>query len=185
MSTHEGNPLPSRAAADPQGFSIRADSVPKDAKPRAGGGEIPSLDGLRAVSIVLVLIGHAFPGKTWFGPHGFALRAIFLHSDLGVRVFFVISGFLITGLLLNERSSFGAISLRLFYIRRALRLLPAFFLYVGSVGLLSILGVIPVPAWFWLYVWTYTVTSFQVYGCWAISGHCPWKSSFTCCGRWL
>jgi peptidoglycan/LPS O-acetylase OafA/YrhL len=134
---------------------ILADSPPK---PAAGGGKIPSLDGLRAVSIILVLIGHAVPIGTWFnGPHSFALRAAFLHSDLGVRAFFVISGYLITGLLLNERSKSGTISLRLFYIRRALRILPAFFLYVGVVALLNILGVIQVPAWSWVYALTYTV----------------------------
>jgi len=138
-----------------QSEPVLVDSPPKRA---ADGGKIPSLDGLRGVSIILVLIGHAVPAGTWFtGPHAFALRAIFLHSDLGVRAFFVISGYLITDLLLNERSRSGTISLRLFYARRALRILPAFFLYVGAIALLDILGVVPVPNRSWLYALTYTV----------------------------
>ncbi len=129
-------------------------SMPANAgEPTVRIADIPSLDGLRAISIVLVLIGHALST----GPHSFGFRALFLHAELGVRVFFVISGFLITSLLLKERSQPGGISLRLFYIRRALRILPAFCLFIGCVALLSIFGVTPVPAWLWLYVLTYTV----------------------------
>ena len=108
---------------------------------------IPSLDGLRALSIALVMTSHSIPGT-----HSFWFRLIFLHADLGVRVFFVISGFLITSLLLQERS----ISLRLFYIRRTLRILPAFLLFVGTVAVLNALGVIFVPPGNWVYVLTYT-----------------------------
>ena len=82
---------------------------------------------------------------------------MFEHADLGVRVFFVISGFLITTLLLKEQAQSGSISLGLFYIRRAFRILPAFFLFIGCVALLSVFGVTPVPAYSWLYVLTYTV----------------------------
>jgi len=145
-------------------------------------GRHPSLDGLRAISIALVLAGHAIK----VGPHSFAFSALCLHADLGVRTFFIISGFLITTLLLSERSQSGSISLRSFYIRRALRILPAFFLFVGCVALLSIFGVTPVPSWFWLYVLTYTVDFAPLaFGCLVISGHCRSRSSFTCCGRWL
>ena len=116
-------------------------------------GDIPSLNGLRAISMVLVLTGHSIP----FGPYySFSFRALFLHSDLGVRIFFVISGFLITTLLLNEQTQSGSISLGLFYLRRAFRILPAFFLFIGCVALLSFYRVAPVPASSWLYVLTYT-----------------------------
>jgi peptidoglycan/LPS O-acetylase OafA/YrhL len=125
---------------------------------------IPSLDGLRALSIALVLVGHTIPS----GNHSFGFRALFLHADLGVRVFFVISGFLITRLLLHERAQSGTVSLRLFYIRRALRILPAFFLFVGSVALLNTLGVIPVARGFWLYVLTYTV-NYSPMNVWGLS----------------
>ena len=135
-------------------FPHTAESVLKDiGEPSVERADIPSLDGLRAISIVLVLAGHAIP----YAPRSFVFRALFLHADLGVRVFFVISGFLITSLLLNERTQSGSISLGLFYMRRALRILPAFFLFVGCVALLSIFGFTPVPAVVWLYVLTYTV----------------------------
>jgi peptidoglycan/LPS O-acetylase OafA/YrhL len=127
--------------------------------------DIPSLDGLRAISIVLVLAAHAICA----GQHSFWFRALFLHAALGVRVFFVISGFLITGLLLKERDQSDSISLRLFYIRRALRILPAFFLFVGCVALLSISGITFVPSGLWFYVFTYTV-NYSPFGVWVL-GH--------------
>ncbi|MBA8816868.1 peptidoglycan/LPS O-acetylase OafA/YrhL [Microbacterium halimionae] len=71
------------------------------------------LDGLRAVAVILVVLYHLFPG--WIFQSGF----------IGVDVFFVISGFLITSLLLRERVSTGKIALFSFWRRRARRLLPA------------------------------------------------------------
>ncbi|MEU2611988.1 acyltransferase family protein [Micromonospora sp. NPDC007271] len=70
------------------------------------------IEGLRALAVVLVLVGHA---GSQFLPGGF----------VGVDVFFVISGFLITGLLVDELDRTGRISLAGFYARRAKRLLPA------------------------------------------------------------
>lgn len=79
---------------------------------------IPSLDGLRAISISLVVVGH------W--------AELRYHSDvagafanLGVRIFFIISGYLITTLLLKEHEKTATIRLREFYVRRAYRILPA------------------------------------------------------------
>ena len=117
----------------------------------SGQGRLPSLDGLRAVSIILVLASHSIQGS-----HGFTFRLLFLHADLGVRIFFVISGFLITSLLLRERTETGGVSLRLFFVRRTLRILPAFCLFVGCVAVLNACGVISVPAGNWVYVLTYT-----------------------------
>ncbi|SBS73487.1 acyltransferase family protein [uncultured Microbacterium sp.] len=71
------------------------------------------LDGLRAVAVLLVVIYHLFPA--WLLRSGF----------IGVDVFFVISGFLITSLLLREREQTGRIALGSFWIRRARRLMPA------------------------------------------------------------
>jgi peptidoglycan/LPS O-acetylase OafA/YrhL len=79
---------------------------------------IPSLDGLRAVSILLVIAGH------WITTHHGPAYS-FAYANLGVRIFFVISGFLITTLLLHEEERAGAVSLRGFYIRRAYRIFPA------------------------------------------------------------
>ncbi|MHA7653454.1 DUF459 domain-containing protein [Mycobacterium sp. ML4] len=85
---------------------------------RAG---IPALDGLRAVAVSLVLVGHGgIPGVGG----GF----------VGVDIFFVLSGFLITSLLLDELGRSGRIDLTGFWIRRARRLLPALVLMVLSVG---------------------------------------------------
>ncbi|MGA0357795.1 MAG: acyltransferase family protein, partial [Ilumatobacteraceae bacterium] len=75
---------------------------------------LPGLDGLRAIAVIAVMIYHADPG--WL-PGGF----------LGVEVFFVISGYLITLLLMAERERDGRIHLGAFWMRRARRLLPALF----------------------------------------------------------
>ena len=80
---------------------------------------IPSLDGLRAISILMVLYGHAV-GTAGFPVHHTSLGL----AEFGVRVFFIISGFLITKLLLNELESTGRISLKGFYRRRVLRIFP-------------------------------------------------------------
>ncbi|WP_295582934.1 acyltransferase [uncultured Lamprocystis sp.] len=79
-----------------------------------------SLDGLRAVSILAVIWHHSarhfFPGVTIAG-----------HGNLGVNLFFVISGFLITTLLLREQERTGTISIRKFMMRRALRIFPLYY----------------------------------------------------------
>jgi len=84
---------------------------------RPGGGRIEGLDGLRAIAIVAVLIYHLRPESL---PGGF----------LGVDVFFVVSGFLITTLLVRELGNRGRIDLPRFWIRRVRRLLPALALVV-------------------------------------------------------
>lgn len=79
---------------------------------------IQGLDGLRGLSIALVLVAHA--GFGHLVPGGF-----------GVTIFFFISGFIITSLLLKEFSEANSISLREFYIRRAFRILPVLFVYLA------------------------------------------------------
>ena len=74
----------------------------------------PGLDGLRALSVLGVILFHA--GYSWI-PGGF----------LGVEVFFVVSGYLITSLLVEEWRTTGDVNLRRFWTRRARRLLPALF----------------------------------------------------------
>ncbi len=86
---------------------------------------MPGLDGLRAFAVTGVLLYHAT--LNWI-PGGF----------LGVDVFFVISGYLITSLLLAEFRNQGGIGLGQFYLRRARRLLPALFLLLGVVGLFAV-----------------------------------------------
>jgi peptidoglycan/LPS O-acetylase OafA/YrhL len=96
---------------------------------------IPSLDGLRAISIALVLVSHLA------GTGGFPISAATMNpwalGSLGVTVFFVISGFLITGLLLEELRRTGTIRLSRFYFRRTLRIFPPYFAFLGALALAS------------------------------------------------
>ncbi|KGN31854.1 acyltransferase [Knoellia sinensis KCTC 19936] len=92
--------------------------------PARPGGRLPGLDGLRAAAILAVLAFHLDP--RWL-PGGF----------LGVDVFFVISGFLITTLLVREHQRTGRVDLRGFWTRRARRLLPALLVLVPSVILIA------------------------------------------------
>ena len=107
-----------------------------NAQAREGGRDharIPSLDGLRALSISFVLLAHGTFGLVGPGP-------IAQMAHFGVRVFFVISGYLITSLLLEEEKKTGTISLRTFYLRRTLRIFPPFYVFVGFVALGAALG---------------------------------------------
>jgi peptidoglycan/LPS O-acetylase OafA/YrhL len=87
---------------------------------------LPSLDGIRAVAVFLVVFYH-------LGVRG-------IGAGMGVLIFFVLSGFLITWLLLKEEERFGRISLKLFYARRTLRIFPAFYVYWFLVIGLSIIA---------------------------------------------
>ncbi len=114
---------------------------------------LPSLDGLRAISITLVLVGHM--SGTRGGPR--VDLGIGDYSHLGVVVFFVISGFLITRLMMRERAKNGQVSLKRFYARRTLRLFPASYAYIAVVCLLALVGVVHLHARdIWCAV-TYTV----------------------------
>ena len=117
------------------------------------GQRIPSLDGLRAVSISLVLLAHLS------GTAGFVHFPELVQKGMGlfgVRVFFVISAFPITSLLLQEESRTGTVSLRLFYLRRTLRIFPPFYAYVGVVALVAALGWIELREFDLLSAVTYT-----------------------------
>ena len=124
---------------------------------------IPSLDGIRALSVLAVIVYHA--NKLWL-PGGF----------LGVEVFFVISGYLITLLLLAESEANGTVSLKQVWVRRARRLLPALWVVVLGVVVFAaifqrdILGTLRgdvVAAlfygfnWFQIWVGTSYFTSFE------------------------
>ena len=98
----------------------RSDSLPTRRLPKPMGYQ-PGLDGLRAISVIAVILYHA--GFGWM-PGGF----------LGVEVFFVVSGYLITSLLIEEREKSGGVRLRQFWLRRARRLLPALFAVLITVG---------------------------------------------------
>jgi peptidoglycan/LPS O-acetylase OafA/YrhL len=96
-------------------------------------GYRPQLDGLRAFAVLCTVIHHWVPSVFWW-------RTWFPFGVAGVRLFFVLSGFLITAILLDQRRAIEAgnqspgLSLRHFFVRRVLRLVPAFYLvlFVGS-----------------------------------------------------
>ena len=109
---------------------------------------LPALDGLRAVAVAVVVAYHA----------GFPIP-----GDLGVSLFFVLSGFLITWLLLVEFQRTGTISFRQFYIRRTFRIFPAYYGFlVVSFLADSVLG----DRWSLTLIWsalTYTVNYYNAF----------------------
>jgi len=133
---------------------------------------IPSLDGLRAISISLVIAGH-------FAGEGFAPSFLKPYAGVGVRVFFVISGYLISAILLKEHDRTSTIGLRKFYLRRAYRIFPAalFFMlivfavywrtlrwYEMTIALLYIVNYFPRP-WVIGHLWSLSVEE-QFYFLW-------------------
>jgi peptidoglycan/LPS O-acetylase OafA/YrhL len=103
--------------------SSRLSNLPENLSTGLELSQLPALDGLRAIAAFLVVFYH-------FGFEN-------VPAGLGVLMFFVLSGFLITWLLLKEDEKLGSISLRDFYVRRSLRIFPAFYcyglLYIGIV----------------------------------------------------
>lgn len=93
---------------------------------------IPSLDGLRALAVTLVVLQHARLTIPAWVPAARTVVWPFSDGHLGVSIFFVLSGYLITRLLRAEHARTGTISLTAFYRRRAFRILPAYlsFLFV-------------------------------------------------------
>jgi peptidoglycan/LPS O-acetylase OafA/YrhL len=98
------------------------------AESRPALGYQPALDGVRAVAVIVVLGFHL--GLTWLSG-----------GYLGVSLFFTLSGFLITSLLLMERERHGRIRFGAFYVRRMRRLVPAALLTVAAVAVLAAVGV--------------------------------------------
>ncbi len=119
---------------------------------------IRGLDGLRAFSIALVLLAHLHRSRDF--PYGHQARTFLDNFDLGnlgVRVFFVISGFLITTLLVSEVDRTGTLSLSRFYFRRTLRIFPPFYLYVLVIGVSAWLGAVGLRDGDLAHAVTYTV----------------------------
>lgn len=120
----------------------------------------PSLDGLRAIAVLLVVVSHG------------SVRLLAPHTGtggtggIGVGIFFVLSGYLITSLLLRERSNRGRISLRDFYVRRALRIWPLYY----AVLLLHLVVLVHINARQWGGMWV--STSSPLY---ASYGHVWWS----------
>lgn len=99
-------------------------------------GRVASLDGLRAISIAMVLSSHA-ADSCGAPEHLPSWLSWLFNGVLGVRVFFVISGFIITLLLLKEESAAGKFSIGKFYIRRIFRIIPVYYLLIITVIVIS------------------------------------------------
>ena len=127
--------------AEATGSDLSLVAIPVTVTRTAPVSRIRTLDGLRAFSIGLVILGHLagnpkIPAK---------VAEVMDFANFGVRIFFVISGFLITTLLLKELSKTGAISLKNFYLRRVFRIFPAFYAYLLVIASASLAGLIVVP----------------------------------------
>lgn len=104
---------------------------------------IPQLDGLRGVAILLVVFAHAWNGVYPARNRLIGRVAVGVVSGgglFGVRLFFVLSGFLITSILLREHERTGTVGLRAFYGRRARRLLPALLLVAGAYAAYAVIA---------------------------------------------
>ena len=129
---------------------------------------IPQLDGLRAISISLVIFAHLFNSAGVSLPVSWFRWQMF--SGLGVRVFFVISGFLITGLLLREKEECGSISLLRFYGRRTFRILVPYYVFLAVLIVAQALHLVRFTGNDLLHALTYT-TNYQTDRSW-VTGHC-------------
>ncbi|KQZ67295.1 hypothetical protein ASD66_20230 [Nocardioides sp. Root151] len=87
---------------------------------------------MRGIAILMVLLAHTM------------VPQVHASGTVGVTMFFTLSGFLITALLLDERAGAGCVSFRAFYVRRALRLLPALLFFLGVVAVLTVVSDSPV-----------------------------------------
>ena len=136
---------------------------------------IPSLDGLRAFSITLVILAH----MAWHLPPAIRDNSLFRlgigNGAHGVAVFFVISGYLITMLLLKELDKDGMVSLKRFYLRRSFRIFPPFYVFMGVMGLLWIARVIPqdprsfAAAVTYTFAWFPGVHGYFIFHSWSLS----------------
>jgi peptidoglycan/LPS O-acetylase OafA/YrhL len=118
---------------------------------------IKELDGLRAVAVGLVVIGHVLSeGSATLSPWSMPFR----DGSLGVMIFFVLSGYLITSILFREKEKTGTIALAGFYMKRSLRILPASYFYLSVVAVLSGFSLVSVSwqqlATAYLHLWNYS-----------------------------
>jgi peptidoglycan/LPS O-acetylase OafA/YrhL len=110
---------------------------------------LPQLDGLRFVAFLAVFVFHFLQSAR--RPLSSSLIAVAEAGAFGVDLFFILSSFLITSLLLREQASEGQIHVRAFWVRRALRIWPLYFLFVGVFLLLN-----RPPGWYALGLLTFT-----------------------------
>jgi peptidoglycan/LPS O-acetylase OafA/YrhL len=165
--------------------SLSGPPEPRGASARGmeGGGYVPALDGVRGLAILVVVCVHSGYGGRPEGPVAAVVREVFSAGWAGVDLFFVMSGLLITGILLDTRSSAGYF--RSFYARRTLRIFPLYYValllmlvVLPATGLLNASGgPHPGDAWVWTYLLNVkvalsphqTVVPFFVFPFWSLS----------------
>lgn len=138
---------------------IRATHAAKEPPRSLHGGHLPALDGVRGLAILAVLLFHFGTPPNPKGPVDAAITWLFAYGALGVDLFFVLSGFLITGILYDSRTD--PAYFRNFYMRRVLRIFPLYygvliivFVVVPAIPALhgsEIAGLRNQQAWAWLY----------------------------------
>jgi peptidoglycan/LPS O-acetylase OafA/YrhL len=136
-------------------------------------GYLPTLDGWRAVAILIVVVAHLVDSIIgWLGSGAESLRTFSHYGGVGVNIFFAISGLLITTRLLHGSDERGRFSLRSFYVRRIFRILPPFAVLIGVLSLLLVLRIVavsgrdivravvlasnygPEPGWYLAHTWS-------------------------------
>jgi peptidoglycan/LPS O-acetylase OafA/YrhL len=101
-------------------------AVAPESQPKTSRFYLPELDGLRLFAFVLVFLCHVGPDDT-----------LFHMGSFGVDLFFALSAYLITELLVREKERFGIIDVRSFYVRRALRIWPLYFAFLAAMFLIT------------------------------------------------
>src|SRR5512135_1473672 len=99
--------------------------------PRASGGRLVSLDVLRCLAVLLVIGRHMAPPPTRIAPVRWFIDTWHQGGWIGVDLFFVLSGFLISGLLYRDLSKNGSLGVGRFLIRRGLKIYPAFYVLLA------------------------------------------------------
>lgn len=127
--------------------------------PLVRGVHLPVLDGVRGIAILLVLVHHfSTLGRPWTIPLDGVVAKLQQAMWSGVDLFFVLSGFLITGILYDAKGSGNYF--RAFYARRVLRIFPLYYAFLAAIVLLMPLlpfapplrEVMPGPGWYWTYL---------------------------------
>jgi peptidoglycan/LPS O-acetylase OafA/YrhL len=104
--------------------------------PAAIATRVPALDGIRAVAIAFVIVSHCVSGLSTIG---------IILGHLGVTIFLVLSGYLITNVMLSDERRNGSLRVGRFYARRALRILPALYVFLAVLAILGSAGRLPMP----------------------------------------
>lgn len=113
----------------------------KELDPLSPNKRVAEIDGLRGISIIMVVAGHLIAWRyAAYFPDPVVQLGVFF-SNLGVMLFFVISGYVITALTLCEQRR-ETFSVKRFYLRRAIRIIPPLFVYLSVVGICTAMGYI-------------------------------------------